>query len=43
MLIILREYPNFKPVRNKLVTINDKDELFSVVAEIENKYEMALL
>ena len=35
--------PNFKPVRNKLVTINDKDELFSVVAEIENQYEMALL
>ena len=35
--------PNFKPVRNKLVTTNDKEELFSVVAEIENKYEMALL
>ena len=35
--------PNFKPVRNKLVTIDDKDELFSVIADIENKYEMALL
>ncbi len=32
--------PNFKPIRKKLVTIDDIDELFSVINGIVNQYEL---
>ena len=32
--------PNFKPIRKKLVTIDNIDELFSVINDIVNQYEL---
>ena len=35
--------PNFKPIRNQLVTLDDKEELYAVIKDITTKFDVALV
>ena len=35
--------PNFKPIRNQLVTLDDKEELYGVIKDITTKFDVALV